>query len=251
MSEHDPRTAPIHEVKAYLNQVRHRPVGRNKSPGAHSIVVPKASYSPWRDSTEFKEDHRIVAKNTLVDVYRCFELWSLVAQALKHPGDILEVGVWRGGTGVLMAQQAQRIAPLTKVYLCDTFAGVVKAGEKDNGYKGGEHADTSVEIVQDLIDLAGVNNVEILTGIFPDDGGDKLQDRRFALCHIDVDVYDSAKAVFDWVWPKLNVGGMVVFDDYGFLMCHGVTQLANEVAVGEDRVFFHNLNGHAVIVKLS
>ncbi len=50
-----------------------------------------------------------VRRNTLVDVWRCYELWSLVGELRDVPGAILEVGVWRGGTGALMAARAARV----------------------------------------------------------------------------------------------------------------------------------------------
>jgi len=244
-----PESASISQVRSYLRAVRNRRLGSGQSANiAHSLVIPYATYSPWLTDLAFRDDYDKVYKNTMVDAYRCYELWSLTAQALRAPGDILEVGVWRGGTGVLTALQARRVSPGTKVYLCDTFAGVVKAGEKDSYYKGGEHPDTSADSVRDLAAAAGVDNVEILIGTFPDEGGDKLEQKRFSFCHIDVDVYESARAVFEWVWPKLNSGGMVVFDDYGFFMCDGVTRLVNELAA-PGRTLIHNLNGHAIIVK--
>jgi O-methyltransferase len=83
----------------------------------------------------------------------------------------------------------------------------------------------------------------------PDDSGGVLDESTFSLCHIDVDVYDSAKGVFDWVWPKLSVGGSVVFDDYGFFWCDGVTKLGNELSSIAGGSFIHNLNGHAIITK--
>ena len=70
------------------------------------------------------------------------------------------------------------------------------------------------------------------------------------LVHIDVDVYASAKDVFNWVVPRLSQLGIIVFDDYGFLGCEGITRLVHELA--EDQRFFtyFNLNGHAVMLKL-
>ena len=44
-----------------------------------------------------------IKQNTLVDVYRCYELWSLAVRCAELPGDTLEVGTWRGGTGALLA----------------------------------------------------------------------------------------------------------------------------------------------------
>ncbi|WP_116090177.1 TylF/MycF/NovP-related O-methyltransferase [Sphingomonas crusticola] len=210
---------------------------------------PNATYAPWLVDPDFQTTLAQVAHNTMVDHLRCFELWQLVEQATKLPGDIIEVGVWRGGTGCLMARRAQLLGSPAKVFLCDTFAGVVKAGGKDSIYVGGEHADTSAEIVQGLANMMGLANVELLTGIFPDDTAGRVADRQFSLCHIDVDVYDSARDVLEWVWPRMPVGGIVVYDDYGFDTCSGITRLVNERMAQPGTVALHNLNGHAVIVK--
>jgi len=247
--QQSPKTAPMQEVKSYLQAVRNRRLGpRQPADIPHAIVIPRATYSPWLTEPAFREDYGLVYKNTLVDIYRCYELWSLTGQTLRTPGDILEVGVWRGGTGVLMALQARRVNSKAKVYLCDTFSGVAMAGDRDSHYKGGEHSDTSADIVENLVAKTNLENVEILVGMFPADSGSILQQNNFSFCHIDVDVYESAKATFEWVWPRLNRGGIVVFDDYGFLRCGGVTKLVNELSA-PGRTFVHNLNGHAIIMK--
>ena len=74
---------------------------------------------------------------------------------MPRGGHILEVGVWRGGTGCLLASLAQVINKNTAVFLCDTFKGIVKAGEQD-GYKAGELADTSKEVVEALAKELGL-----------------------------------------------------------------------------------------------
>ena len=43
--------------------------------------------------------------------------------------------------------------------------------------------------------------------------------------------------------------GFVVFDDYGFDVCGGITQLVNEMLTEPDRIVIHNLNGHAIVIK--
>lgn len=50
---------------------------------------------------------------------------------------LIEVGLWRGGTGVLIAKRVLLVGIMNRVFLCDIFKGVVKAYEKDNEYKGG------------------------------------------------------------------------------------------------------------------
>ena len=193
-----------------------------------------------------------IRPNTLVDIYRCWELWSLVNRTEALGGGILEVGVWRGGTGALMAKRAQLAAAKDPVYLCDTFEGVVKAGAHDTIYKGGEHADTSQPVVEDLIRRLGLKNVRILKGVFPDETAHLIDpEARFRLCHIDVDVYSSARDVMAWIWDRMVPGGIVVYDDYGFSACEGITRHVNEQVGEADRLVLHNLNGHAIVIKTS
>lgn len=220
----------------------------DKSPDVpHDRVLPFATYSPWLNDEAFMRVHHAMREHTLVDLYRCYELWTLGSQMAAVPGAFLEVGVWRGGTGALLAAAAAQ-APDKTVFLADTFTGVVKAGAQDTAYVGGEHADTSVEIVQGLLNRMGLANASLLQGIFPDDTGSRI-DGPIALLHCDVDVYSSARDVVQWTLPRLSRGGAIVFDDYGFLGCEGVTRYVNELRQDRSLVFVHNLNGHALFIK--
>jgi O-methyltransferase len=217
---------------------------------AYTWVRPNATYSPWNKDSAFKKIYATIQLYTLVDELRCYELWHLVQQSTKlDKGSIIEIGVWRGGTGILIAERAKRVGISEKVYLCDTFSGVVKAGAFDSMYKGSEHSDTSREVVEKLIDKEKLDNVEILEGVFPNQTGQTVEHLQFRFCHIDVDVYQSAKDIMEWIWPKMVRGGIVVYDDYGFCSCDGVTKCVEEQFLLKDRIIIHNLNGHAVVIK--
>jgi O-methyltransferase len=159
------------------------------------------------------------------------------------------VGVWRGGTGALIAAQSAILLRSSEVFLCDTFTGVVKAGSQDTVYVDGMHADTSPELAMRLLGKLGLENAVILQGIFPEQTAGRIQDRHFRFCHIDVDVYQSAMEVCEWVWPRLLSGGIVVFDDYGMRGTEGVQRFVNEWRGRTDLNFAYNLNGHAIFFK--
>jgi O-methyltransferase len=224
-----------------------------RSPGIrHSEVFPLATYCPWLADEEFKQLYETVKNNTVVDLYRCYELWQLVSEASKlQSGDLIEIGVWRGGTGALIAKKCQLAGIQGTVYLCDTFKGVVKAGPLDADYTGGEYANTSRETVLELCQILKLDRVRVLEGIFPDECGDALSHHCFRFCHIDVDVYQSARDIVEWIWPRLLAGGIIVYDDYGFYDCAGITQFVNEERCKADRIVTHNLNGHAVVIKIA
>lgn len=217
--------------------------------GRYSRVTPYATYSPWNEDPRFREVLRQIRGHSLVDLYRCHELWRLVEQVAALEGSLLEVGVWRGGSGALIARRAADCGIEAPVYLCDTFRGVVKAGPADPLYKGGEHADTSRATVESLVNSMQLDRVRVLEGIFPDETGHQIEGDRFRFCHIDVDTYLSARDVLEWVWPRLVVGGVVVYDDFGFAGCEGIAQHVEEQVRAMDRIVIHNLNGHAVIIK--
>lgn len=214
-------------------------------------VSPTATYNPQLSDVNFNVIFEKIKSHTLVDQYRCYELQKLVEQSSKlDDGHIIEIGAWRGGSGALIASKAQLCNINCKVYLCDTFSGVVKAGKKDSSYKNGEHANTSIEIVEELIYKLNINNTEILKGIFPEDTGHIVKDLRFRFCHIDVDVYQSAKDIITQIQDKIVVGGICVYDDYGFKGCDGITKYVEEQMILKDRIIIHNLNGHAIVIKI-
>lgn len=217
--------------------------------GAHAMAYPVSTYAPWQADADFQRVYRLAKRKTLVDVWRCYELWSLVGELRQIPGAILEVGVWRGGTGAIMAARQSALGISDPTFLADTWEGVVKTGEVDTYYYDGRHDDASRQDVETLLRRLGLDNVQLLQGIFPDDTGDQVADMTFRLCHIDVDVYQSAKDVFDWAWPRLSRGGAVVFDDYGCPGTPGVTKFVEEQRGGADRFLLHNLNGHGIIFK--
>ena len=150
----------------------------------------------------------------------------------------------------LMAQAAhQRISQVTPWCFADTFLGVVKAGELDTAYVGGEHSDTSVETIEALLTELGVReDCTLLQGMLLEDTGARGPE-RIALLHCDVDVYESCRGVVGWCLPHLAPGAVLVFDDYGFMSRERVTRFCNELRQQPGLLFIHNLNGHALFVK--
>ena len=67
--------------------------------------------------------------------------------------------------------------------------------------------------------------------------------------HIDVDTRRSAQEVAEWVWPRMPVGGVIVFQDYGFHRTGGIAAYVDELRGQPGLLVIHNLNGSALVVK--
>lgn len=235
------------ERRDLINRLRETRFSTLKKGYSHTQLISHSTYSPWLDDVNFLDIFEKISQNTLVDRYRCYELAQLARQVATLPGDVVEIGVWRGGTAALLGA----VLPDKTTHLFDTFSGVAKADKAhDTLYSGGEHADTDIDIVKSLMRRMGLD-CEIHVGIFPEDTIENLPS-SICLAHIDVDTYGSAKESFEAIWPRLCRNGVVVFDDYGFFGCEGVTQAVHEILSSiKDAFFIHNLNGHAVLLKTS
>ncbi|SIQ57819.1 O-methyltransferase [Alkalispirochaeta americana] len=209
-----------------------------------------SDYRPWEADIPFLDAWRRVRAYTMVDQARLFELWELTGQLSPDiSGAVLEVGAWRGGSAGLMGLRLLQRGDSRPLVVADTFCGVAKAGEEDPYYRGGEHGDTSLDRVSAFLHDLGLPDCTVLAGVFPEETAHRVPSADIAFCHIDVDVYQSAQDVFEWAWPRMPPGGIVVFDDYGFLGCEGVTRYVHSLRDRSDGVVLANLNGHAVVVK--
>jgi O-methyltransferase len=233
------------ERRDLLNRMRDTRFSTLKEGYSQGQIIPFSSYSPWRDDGIFLRLFEKITGSTMVDIYRCYELYTLAKQMVLVPGDFIEIGVWRGGTAALLAGAA----PRKTMHLFDTFRGVAKANRAyDTLYVGGEHADTNQATVNDLFQAMGLTG-NVHAGVFPEDTS-RFLPASISLAHIDVDTYSSAKDSFLAVWPAVHANGVVIFDDYGFFGCEGVAQAVNEIiSTTDDALFVHNINGHALLIK--
>jgi O-methyltransferase len=213
---------------------------------SHSIIIPSATYSPWNDNREFMNVVKEIKSKTVLDIMRLYELWYLDDQ-LKHvEGEYIEIGTYKGGSAALIAKKNSN----STFFVCDTFQGVASASEHDNKYLGGEHSDVTKKDIVNFFNSLQIKNYKIIEGIFPESASNFLDNTKIKYCHIDVDTYLSAKNSYDFLWNKISKGGMIIFDDYGFIGTEGVTKFVNEIKDDSENIFFHNLNGHAIIVKI-
>lgn len=121
------------------------------------------------------------------------------------PGDIVEVGVYRGGSATLLAEIAR--AKGCRLHLFDTFRGMPFAGVDDKHQVGDFH-DTSLAAVREL-----VPDALFYPGVFPSTLLEFWAARPLSFVHCDVDQYESTRSVIEHLWPPIVLGGIMWFDD--------------------------------------
>jgi O-methyltransferase len=150
--------------------------------------------------------------------------WAFLEEQAKRVKDlrgaVAEVGVYKGGTARLLATTLAH----KSIHLFDTFDGMPEVTEWD-WHKKGDFADTSLASVKSY--LQELDNVNLYPGLFPETAKDMTED-EFCLVHVDVDIYESTKAVVEYFWPLLVSGGVMVFDDYNVPTCQGTNKAVDE-----------------------
>lgn len=172
---------------------------------------------------------RVAQEHSLIDKDRLIYLQMLALQA-PAGGNYIEVGCWRGGSGLVIAHAANLKHPGVSVWLCDTFTGIPTVTAEDlvgdGNYRVGEHGDCSIGVVEQLLCECGAP-ADVVSGLFPESVmGLGLGSIAFA--HLDVDVYQSARQSFDYIWERLVPGGLIVLDDYGYSRTPGIKRCVEE-----------------------
>lgn len=145
-----------------------------------------------------------------------------IARERECPGFIAEVGVYRGGVLLELAE----IFPSRIVYGYDTFKGMpAEHWSEGELHKVGDFPDTSLAEVQRL--CMHTKNIILVPGLFPDTGVDGL----YAFVHLDVDFYLATRLALEWLSPRMANGGAVVLDDWDWPLCPGVRRAVEELGL--------------------
>lgn len=169
---------------------------------------------------------RVKPRFTMVTNGNLLNLFNLVKEAnrLDLHGDIVECGVWNGGSAAIMwfanAHCPSNSCSRT-IWLFDSFQGLPRPGEKDGNwertvyFEGWNQGDVE-KVKQAFRTLGlGLDNVIIVPGWFESTLA-TAPVSAISVLHIDADWYDSVKTALTTLYDKVVPGGFVVLDDYGY-----------------------------------
>lgn len=203
-------------------------------------------FAPWIGHPDFARLYDGVAANTLVSADRCYILGSLARYASRLEGNLAECGVWRGGTALLIARVLSNSDHV--LHLFDSFEGLPEADPiHDNWYGKGDFADTSLASVIALL-RDHAQAVEFHAGWMPGTFA-SVRSERFAMVHVDVDLYRPAWDCCEFFYPRLCRGGIMVFDDYGFPACHGERDAVDAYFAGKPEPIIALPTGQGILIK--
>ncbi len=164
---------------------------------------------------------------TMVGVARLANVRELTQAALADgvPGDLVETGVWRGGTAIYMrALLAAAGDSARTVVACDSFEGLPEADADrfpmDVPLRLHEHPQLAVGLDRVEANFARYglldDQVRLVPGWFRDTLPELAAELdAIAVLRLDGDMYESTIDALTHLEPLVSPGGFVIVDDYG------------------------------------
>ncbi|NQU57297.1 MAG: class I SAM-dependent methyltransferase [Rhodospirillales bacterium] len=181
---------------------------------------------------------------------------ELFQMTLGVPGDIAELGVFRGLGLMTWANllEAFCVGDRTKtVYGFDNWKGFTGFSPEDG--KGDETINKSVggfspeKYLQELEDAIAIFDddrfipwkprVKLIHGNIEDSVPAFVEENpgvRFSLIHFDCDLYKPTKFALQALWPVISRGGIILFDEYGIPGWPGETKAVDEFLADKPEV---------------
>lgn len=200
---------------------------------------------PW-DFASFERKCKKFKNKTLISTDRLFILEKLLIQSLRLDGDVVECGVYKGGTAAWFNNIMNKQNSKKKLFLFDTFSGMPFTDSKKDLHKKGDFADTSLSSVQKYLNSP---RCIYFPGLIPTTFK-RFNKNKICFCHIDLDIYRPILASLDFFWPRLTCGGIFVFDDYGFSTCPGAREAVDKFFKRKRSAPIYIPTGQAIVFKI-
>lgn len=166
---------------------------------------------------------------TMIGMERINNLQHCVDRVIADdvPGDLIETGVWRGGSCIFMRGVLKSHGVTDRlVWVADSFEGLPAPNTEKYPQDAGLHLEqykelaVSLEEVQRNFERYGLldEQVRFLKGWFRDSlPGAPIE--KLAVLRLDGDLYESTTDALTNLYDRLSPGGFVIVDDYSIPAC--------------------------------
>lgn len=177
-------------------------------------------------------------------------LWA-AHHACRLEGDFVECGVNKGFLSSAIMEYLGWNELERRFFLFDTFEGIVAGLLNQDELESGrlEHnrlyKDTYAGT---LANFAEYQRVHLVKGTVPQTL-ETVQIDKVAYLSIDMNCAAADTAAFEYFWPKMPPGGLVLLDDYAYCTFEETYRAFNEAAVRKQITILSLPTGQGLIIK--
>ncbi len=147
---------------------------------------------------------------------------ALLEQTRTIPGDLAECGVFRGATLIPTALYLRQQRLAKRILGFDSFQGfdgsievdLRLGGMEDTEKREGGFAQTSVGYVAARLAALGLQDqARLIPGYF-ENTLPAAAETTYSFVHLDCDIYSSYQQCLAYFYPRVALGGVILFDEY-------------------------------------
>lgn len=186
----------------------------------------KWSQLDWLKDSSFKEYLAKFGEERGFNKERRWTVQQLMRLIDAVPGDTAECGAFEGAGSYLICRANAASPQFKRVHhVFDSFEGLSAPATIDGAYWAKGDMARGEDVVRR--NLAEFDAYELHKGWIPERFVD-VKEKRFAFVHIDVDLYQPTLDSLSFFYERMNPGGIILCDDYGFTTCLGATKAVND-----------------------
>ncbi|MEP0990885.1 MAG: TylF/MycF/NovP-related O-methyltransferase [Tateyamaria sp.] len=178
-------------------------------------------------------------------------LWA-AQNAMHVPGDFVECGVYKGFSFHFLTTYLNFNDVDKTLYLYDTYQGIPEEMNSENRSNSVYERDTDKDpdAILNLVKnrFRNVSNVQIIQGMVPDSFEQSSPD-KISLLHIDMNSAASELAALEALFDRVQPGGMILFDDYGWTGYAAQRHAENAFMAARNHHILELPTGQGLVVK--
>jgi O-methyltransferase len=224
------QSSSIDELRRKAARAKRKPAAPKPKP------KPKQKALPADYDDEAKEIVRAVRPWTMTGADKIYALIQAVRYVDRHqiPGDVVECGVWRGGSMQAAARTLLSVGDTSRdLHLFDTFDGMPAPTERDvrrsddrtaeellaeqTRERGKVWAVATLEDVQQGFEQIPYprERIHFVQGRVEETIPEAAPE-QISILRLDTDWYESTRHELEHLYPRLSPGGVLLLDDYGY-----------------------------------
>lgn len=183
---------------------------------ADNLITFNRNLTFMQDS-DFSESFQENVSNKQEDSlkWRVHTLCWAASHCVNIPGDFVECGVYLGFSMSVVAEYLDFSKVRKKMYLYDTYEGI--PDEYNSEQRSNKVYKSNPKIYEQVVQkFSKYKNVIPIKGIVPDSFKTKCP-RKISFLHIDMNSSRSEIAALEHLFDKVTKGGIIVFDDFGWM----------------------------------
>ena len=175
-----------------------------------------------------------IEAETMVGLKRLDNLQHCVTSVIRDgvPGDLIETGVWRGGSSIFMRAVLKAYGDCSrKVWLADSFCGLPQPDPArypvDRGDRLWTYQELAISLEEVKANFSRYGLLDEQVAFLPGWFRDTLPSasiNRLAVLRLDGDLYESTMDALSALYHKVSPGGFIIVDDFGLPTCRAAIE---------------------------